>query len=1076
MSTAPTALLARHLRRWRLAGSGLSDAQLLERFAASRDEQAFAVLVQRHGPLVRGLCRRLLGNDALSDDVFQMTFLVLARQAGSVRKRASVGSWLYGVAWRLAHKARRSAARRRRHEQQAGVGRQRAGAPDAGWAELLAVLDEELARLPERARAPLLLCYLDGHTQDEAARRMGWSLGTLRRRLDWGRDLLRRRMARRGGTLSAGLFAALLAPAAATAAVPEALVRATAEAAAALTPAAWGSVPRLILISVLVMSAAAGVGGWLYHAGNEERPLPARATDQPPSPEAKAPATEPQDHLNDPLPEGALRRFGSLRFRNPSGINGAALSPDGKTIATISSKKVLRLIDTTTGLARWTVRDVAVAQGYSDGQSPLAFTPDGKGLLTTSGQVFDAVTGKEIKTYPRPVRLPRGGWAQGTAFSPDGKQVAFTIDDAETIFHDADTGKEQHRVGRKGSWLAYAPDSRTVALPGDNLKKVRIVEAATGKEVCALESPADVRAAAFAPDGKILAAACQDNTVRFWHVADGKLVCSGTLEVAEPTKDHPNTLALTLDGKMLAVATTDGVIHLLDPSTGKTLRKLKGHTWWVNGLCFSPDGKLLYSGSWDKTVRRWDAATGKELRLGGDETLDQGRAALSPDGKLLATTGQDGQICLWEAASGRRLHTLRGHGPWVFGLGFSPDGKRLASGGRDMTVRLWDVVAGKELSVRPCERGAADQGRINAVAWSPDGKYIAATDDSKGAVHIWDADTGRVVHELSQKGAAALAFSPDGKSLAVGDWEHKVVVWDVANGKQVRLIDTDQIVDAVAFSPDGKLIATGHHGRPISLWDAGTGDLVRELKHQEEVVWTLRFSPDGQWLASGGTEGTLRLWEVATGKELHRLVGHEFWVMNVAFSPDGRRLLSGGYDGVSYLWGLKPKTEQLAANGVKPLWDALRGDDAGATYRAVWALAEHPEQSVAFLREHLRSARPKVDADRAKQLLADLDSDEFAKREAASRELAMLGAPVEPALREALEKAPSPEVRRRLQALLVGLRRDLSAEELRQLRALRALELMGTAAALDLLRDVAHEAPEGPVARQARGALRRLGR
>src|SRR5439155_20085263 len=121
-----------------------------ERFAVLGDETAFAALVRRHGPMVRGLCRRLLGDPGLADDVFQATFLALARRAGSIRRRESVGSWLYGVARRLAHKTQRAEARRRRHERRAAESRPRPGSPDPGWAELLAILDEELSRLPEQ--------------------------------------------------------------------------------------------------------------------------------------------------------------------------------------------------------------------------------------------------------------------------------------------------------------------------------------------------------------------------------------------------------------------------------------------------------------------------------------------------------------------------------------------------------------------------------------------------------------------------------------------------------------------------------------------------------------------------------------------------------------------------------------------------------------------------------------------------------------------------------------------------------------------------------------------------------------
>src|SRR6266851_2607809 len=197
MANARLSLVLRHIRK--LAGDGnATDRQLLDRFATQHEEAAFEMLVERHGPAVLGLCRRLLGHEQDAEDVFQATFLTLARRASSIRKPESLGCWLYGVASRLAFKVRASAAKRRAAE---AVPR-----PSAGQ-ELCAALDEELRRLTWRYQAPLILCYLQGKTRDEAARQLGWSLGTLKRRLSQGREILRERLTRRGLTLSAVLTA-----------------------------------------------------------------------------------------------------------------------------------------------------------------------------------------------------------------------------------------------------------------------------------------------------------------------------------------------------------------------------------------------------------------------------------------------------------------------------------------------------------------------------------------------------------------------------------------------------------------------------------------------------------------------------------------------------------------------------------------------------------------------------------------------------------------------------------------------------------------------------------------------------
>jgi RNA polymerase sigma factor (sigma-70 family) len=188
------------------------DAQLLERFAASQDEYAFAALLKRHGPMVLAVCRRVLNDAHDAEDAYQATFLVLAKKAGSVRQHASVASWLYGVAYRTALKARVAAARRRSAEREATP--VRTAEPDAArealWRDLRPALDEEVARLPEKNRAAFVLCYLEGRTAEEAAQALACPRGTVLSRLAWARERLRAQLTRRGITLSAGSLAIAL--------------------------------------------------------------------------------------------------------------------------------------------------------------------------------------------------------------------------------------------------------------------------------------------------------------------------------------------------------------------------------------------------------------------------------------------------------------------------------------------------------------------------------------------------------------------------------------------------------------------------------------------------------------------------------------------------------------------------------------------------------------------------------------------------------------------------------------------------------------------------------------------------
>jgi RNA polymerase sigma factor (sigma-70 family) len=283
---------------------------------AGRDEAAFAALLRRHGPAVRAACRRVLGDGPDADDAFQATFLVLWQHGHRVRRGRSVGSWLYGVAHRVACQARSAAVRRSQVESRAAAAQVAPAEPsDLSWREACAVLHEELDRLPERYRMPLLLCYLEGKSRDEAARALGWSLGALKGRLERGRTLLRARLARRGIGLSAGLLAGL-AGGADAGGVPWELMRTTAQAAADGLPSA--AVAALTRGAVAAgrgkLAAVVALAVGLLAAGAGARLLAPAPADPPHGPVAQA----------EPRPADDA---GEVTFR------GRVLDPDGRPVA-----------------------------------------------------------------------------------------------------------------------------------------------------------------------------------------------------------------------------------------------------------------------------------------------------------------------------------------------------------------------------------------------------------------------------------------------------------------------------------------------------------------------------------------------------------------------------------------------------------------------------------------------------------------------------------------------------------------------------------------------------------------------
>jgi RNA polymerase sigma factor (sigma-70 family) len=291
------------------------DGALLERFVADNDAAAFEALVHRHGPMVLGVCRRILADSHDADDAFQATFLVLARRAATVRTPDAVGAWLHAVAWQVATRARRARGRRNQTVvlTSLDVSETEGGAAELEWRELRPVLDEELGRLPEKYRAPVVLCYLEDRSNAEAAEQLGWPVGTVKGRLARARSLLQTRLARRGVALGAGLLAAAGAARGAFATpLPAALAKATVHQAALVAAGAaptlagvppavaalyrgglrammnWSRIKIVgVLLGVLSVCAFSGVFTYRALAGREPGRPVAAAPVKPPVPDAK---------------------------------------------------------------------------------------------------------------------------------------------------------------------------------------------------------------------------------------------------------------------------------------------------------------------------------------------------------------------------------------------------------------------------------------------------------------------------------------------------------------------------------------------------------------------------------------------------------------------------------------------------------------------------------------------------------------------------------------------------------------------------------------------------------------------
>ncbi|MBI3417415.1 MAG: protein kinase [Verrucomicrobia bacterium] len=461
---------------------------------------------------------------------------------------------------------------------------------------------------------------------------------------------------------------------------------------------------------------------------------------------------------------------------------------------------------------------------------------------------------------------------------------------------------------RDGRWLASASP--------DNSVKLWDVEAGNSKPGRTLHHYSYwANGVAFSPDGRYLFSGGSEAMIRSWDVATGA-------EAAAPLESHTAwvyAMTTSSDGLRMASGSADSAVIVWDVISGKPVSKLLGHIAAIKALAFSPDRRILASGGHDHTIRLWDLNTGQQISLlrGHGATINW--LNFSPDGKLLLSRSDDGLVKLWHATTGG--DALIGNGTFVEDLALSPDGRHLAAVGTDsLAVNLWDLPTQTRTPL------AGHTGATMCAAFSSDGK-ILATGSHDQTVRLWDVSDHKAVATLTNGfPVGSLAFSPDGQTLMAGGSKYPFMVggqaglqfWDVTSRQATGSLsgDASDIVE-VAWSQSGSLLATGHKDGPVSLWDASTRRLLYRIRSQfGSSVICLAFSPSEPLLAASDWGGNIVLYNTTTMEALQpTLKAHTGRVMSLAFSPDGRTLASAGEGGGLKLWQVATRQLALSLKG-----------------------------------------------------------------------------------------------------------------------------------------------------------------
>lgn len=786
------------------------------------------------------------------------------------------------------------------------------------------------------------------------------------------------------------------------------------------------------------------------------------------------------DLLGDPLPSGAIARYGTTRLRHAGQIRGLAFSPDGKSIASLCPEdNSVRIWDVTTGqqiartpIVKWTIDRQALktaAEWSGIRGTGVFFLPDGR-VCFVGGR-----TAATIWDYRKSER-----WEVGDSYE-------FTT------------------VSLAG---ALAPDGKSIAI-GFEFGATSVFNLATGEELAKLESgKGPVVHLSFSPNGQLLAATYYNCETILWDLKK-----KSSIRSYSPGGGPwgPMTSQFSPDGKSLALVINQS-IKLFDTASNKELSKFDNQTTGVALVRFTSDGKKLVGIARDGRICSWDSQSGKSLMFGGKAILSSGSGEVygsfdAAGATAAVCSGPD--IHLFDIATSRPKHEFVADRPSFSQVVLSTGGS-VRCVDSDGTVHDWDPSTGKPKRIIRLRETALDVWA--SAELSPDGRRVAILAMNE-PLRVWSINDRKAIwkYELDDESVGSTAFSPDGKCLALA-LTNDLVIWNVELGKQSLMLPRSK--RQLAWSPEGRTLAAFGDTDGISLFELATGGLRRTWEAAD--IRSMAFSADGKHLASGDENGVIRVFAMnrdqpvldmvaasqpinvvrfsPDGKTLFAAIGnhirvwdrdgrplavfreHQGSITDLTTTADGRFLISASADGTALVWDLRQQEREPIQMEVKleQCWLDLGSLDAAKAFAAVHSLRDDPGKTLPFVAERLKPTRM-PDAGKIDALINDLGSANFSERRSAMKALEMLDVMAQKQIQSPLKTSDFLPAE-----ALAALRRlvqkmdapPTNPDRLREVRAIETLEIIGSKQAKALLEKLA-AGDDSRLTREAKAALSR---